>query len=1005
MGDQRRRARIRANRLFAVVAASALFGSGMAGVAAGAPAAPPAAPKVRTDHRGAGDRDARPGRRVPSAAQRDVAARQRVTARWNRLGTPATLAPQGRALATGLPADPVAAARAYLAAHRDLLGVSQRAVDSLELVSAAPIGTGAAVLLRERFGDLPAGYDGLVAVGVAGGAVSSVSSTLAPDVPAPAPATLGGADALRAAARDVALNAGAVTPKGSSGGWNRFSASGLTGTQSVKQVAVPMPDGGARAAYEVVVADDAATGAQAYTSYVDARTGRVLVREDDVADESDDPEWGAFPENPPADYSSRDTRETWCLTRTAGCDRVIADPATPAPWDVDPAASGTTPTRTTRGNNEWAAQAWDNATGRGFNLGGFATPSPDRNYRYPWTNQWYAARCAPSVFDSPQHNDIDAADANLQAMHNRMHDFAYHLGFTENAWNLQDDNDGKGGLGGDPEHGNSQSGARVTSSLIRDNANQATPPDGTPPTTNMYLWQSIAGAFYAPCVDGDYDMSVIGHEYTHAISNRMVAGPDRGLTGYQAGAMGESWSDLDAMEYLASGGLVPAGQSPFVTGQYVTGNGVRGIRDYALNRNPLNYGDLGFDLTGPEVHADGEIWNAVNVDIRQAFIQRYGAGGRALRESCARGATPVTRCPGDRRWIQLVYDAWLLMADGSVSMLDARDAMLSADRIRFGGADQALLWNAFARRGMGSGAASNTNADSDATPSFASPTAHDGTVRFRAVDDTGAPVPGARFFVGDYQGRAVPVADGDPATALPDTAAIVPGTYAMVAQAPGHGMTRFTARVTAGAHRTVVVRLARNLASAANGATATGDGVDLSALIDDDEATTWAYLGAAATPVAGRQVTVRLAGGPPQQVRRIQVSALLRPADAHDPGGDTAGQNRFTALRSFRVLACTASAAADCSQAADYRTVYTSAKDAFPAVRPRPVAPDLIMRSFTIPRTTATHLRFEVVASQCTGNPAYAGQQTADPNVPTDCTTGSPVSGQVRAAEFQAFAH
>jgi hypothetical protein len=485
----------------------------------------------------------------------------------------------------------------------------------------------------------------------------------------------------------------------------------------------------------------------------------------------------------------------------------------------------------------------------------------------------------------------------------------------------------------------------------------------------------------------------------------MVAGPDRGLSGFQAGAMGESWSDLDAMEYLAANDLIPAGQSAFVTGQYVTGNKVRGIRDYDLSKNPLNYSDLGFDLTGPEVHADGEIWNAVNYDLRQAFIKKYGAGSVALSRSCAEGKTPVTECPGDRRWIQLVYDGWLLMANGNVSMLDARDAMLAADQMRFGGADQDLLWNVFAKRGMGTGAASNTNADSDATPSFASPRAKNATVRFRAVDDAGAQVPGARFFVGDYQARAVPIADSDAATVLPDTASVEAGSYTLVAQAPGHGMTRFSAHVTAGSHRTVQVKLPRNVASAAGGATASGDGVDAGALIDDDEATTWAYLGAQSAPVDGKGVTVKLAGQGPQQVRRVQVSALLRPANAQDPGGDTQTQNRFTALRSFRLLACTASATVDCSQAKDYHRVFTSARDAFPAAKPRPVAPNLTMRSFSIPKTTATHLRFEVVASQCSGNPDYAGQQTNDPNVPTDCVAGSAISGQVRAADFQAFAH
>ena len=44
-------------------------------------------------------------------------------------------------------------------------------------------------------------------------------------------------------------------------------------------------------------------------------------------------------------------------------------------------------------------------------------------------------------------------------------------------------------------------------------------------------------------------MGIVGHEYTHAITNRMVGGPDEGLTSEQGGAMGESWGDLVAGEY------------------------------------------------------------------------------------------------------------------------------------------------------------------------------------------------------------------------------------------------------------------------------------------------------------------------------------------------------------------------------------------------------------------------------------------------------------------------
>ena len=64
-------------------------------------------------------------------------------------------------------------------------------------------------------------------------------------------------------------------------------------------------------------------------------------------------------------------------------------------------------------------------------------------------------------------------------MHNREHDWAYHLGFTEALWNMQKDNFGKGGLGNDVEQGNAQAGGvaggLASGFAARDNANQITP--------------------------------------------------------------------------------------------------------------------------------------------------------------------------------------------------------------------------------------------------------------------------------------------------------------------------------------------------------------------------------------------------------------------------------------------------------------------------------------------------------------------------------------------------
>jgi extracellular elastinolytic metalloproteinase len=117
---------------------------------------------------------------------------------------------------------------------------------------------------------------------------------------------------------------------------------------------------------------------------------------------------------------------------------------------------------------------------------------------------------------------------------------------------------------------------------------------------------------------------------------------------------------------------------------------------------------------------------------------------------------------------------------------------------------------------------------------------------------------------------------------------------------------------------------------------------------------------------------------------------------------DPLGQNRFTALRSFEVLACDASVA-NCALDSSFRSVYRSASDAFPGGGFRPTAPQLNLRTFHFNPTRATHLRIRVLASQCTGGPLYAGEQDADPAAATDCTAASPFTTQVRIAEFQAF--
>ena len=83
--------------------------------------------------------------------------------------------------------------------------------------------------------------------------------------------------------------------------------------------------------------------------------------------------------------------------------------------------------------------------------------------------------------------------------------------------------------------------------------------------------------------------------------------------------MGESFSDLTAVEFLHEYGLSPADdEDPFAVGAYVTGSNEKGIRNYNMSDSPLNYSNVqGYDGSGNgSPHDDGEIWSAVNFDIR-----------------------------------------------------------------------------------------------------------------------------------------------------------------------------------------------------------------------------------------------------------------------------------------------------------------------------------------------------------------------------------------------------
>ena len=284
---------------------------------------------------------------------------------------------------------------------------------------------------------------------------------------------------------------------------------------------------------------------------------------------------------------------------------------------------------------------------------------PDGNFSFP-----VDLTIDPTAATNPQ-----AAQVNLFYWINRYHDILYSFGFNEAAGNFQTNNLGLGGLGNDAVIGDAQDGFGTN------NANFVTLPDGQPGRVQMFLWTTAS-----PRLDGSFDQGVIIHEMTHGVSNRLV-GNAFGLSGFQGVSMGEGWSDFLSLVLLRKEQDDP--NAVYSVAGYLFNDYARGSRRYPYSTNmqinPLTFKNL---VDMPEVHAGGEIWCSMLWEMRALLIGRYG-----FRE-------------GQRQTLQLVIDG-LKMTPSFPTFIDARDAILLADRVNNQGANQCLIWQAFAKRGMG----------------------------------------------------------------------------------------------------------------------------------------------------------------------------------------------------------------------------------------------------------------------------------------------------------------
>src|SRR6266540_1214998 len=464
--------------------------------------------------------------------------------------------------------------------------------------------------------------------------------------------------------------------------WQRVAARALSGTTHARLVWLPVSAARIRLCWEVILTS--ASRGEMFRVLIDAQAGIAWLRHSLTAYISP-VSYRVFTNDSPSPFS----------------------PGHPAPSTNQPPLTARAFVIANALNTNASPNGWindgDNET-RGNNVDAHTDSDADDEPDLP-RPQGTPFRVFDFPLDLTQAPSSYSPAATVQLFYwcNWMHDRLYELGFTEAAGNFQADNFGRGGLGNDPLQADAQDGESLN------NANMATPPDGLSPRMQMFLFTGPE-----PDRDGDFDAEVILHEYTHGLSNRRVGG-GVGISQLQSAGMGEGWSDFYGLALLSEPGDDVDGV--YAAGAYLSFlfDGLRenyyfGIRRYPystdLAKNPLTFKDIDPGQISPhtgvplspvnqpfspfladEVHSQGEVWCVTLWEARANLIRKHGFAA------------------GNQLILQLVTDG-MGLSPANPNFLQARDAILLADRVNNGGANQRELWTAFARRGLGFSATS-----------------------------------------------------------------------------------------------------------------------------------------------------------------------------------------------------------------------------------------------------------------------------------------------------------
>ncbi len=593
--------------------------------------------------------------------------------------------------AQALPAnDPHRATKAFLNEHSGLFGHDSSLLSNAQVKRefTAPKSGLHTVVWEQQFEDTPIFENVLISHTTKKGELVNLSSSLMADPSGsakrgmprrvPGVVAIDARNAIVAAAADLGdqvLPAQVTSVNAAQGDrYQSYSTPALKGPTRARLVWLPMDRNSLRLCWEILLTSRSQKAA--FRMLVDSETAKVWLRQG-LTHNISDATFRVYTSDSPSPFSptypSATTNQPPLIARSLVVTNPLSTNASPHGWIEDG-------DNETRGNNVDAHLDRDDDDEPDLPR---PHGSPDRVFDFPMD------------LTQPPSSYGNASVVQLFYWCNWIHDKLYDLGFNEAAGNFQTDNFNRGGWGNDAVEADSQDGGSFN------NANMTTFPDGMPPRLQMYVFDGPT-----PNRDGALDAEVVLHEYCHGLTWRRVGG-GVGITSLQTRGISEGWSDFYALSLLSEPG--DDVNAPYAMGGYITAmmsglsqNYYFGIRRYPYTtdmvKNPLSFKDIDPSQAGghpgipvspiygnspaAEIHAQGEVWCVALWEARANLIQKCGYE------------------IGNQLMLQLVTDA-LNLSPPNPNFLQARDAIIQADRVGHSGTNYNELWAAFAKRGMG----------------------------------------------------------------------------------------------------------------------------------------------------------------------------------------------------------------------------------------------------------------------------------------------------------------